>query len=179
MGIQVNLDSTISAWPLGDGVGFSEATVMLRYSLEKGNKAKSLCQYDTIRKVRALSTNMHESSAKNGASAMSFRSGLHCVNLAMCPTDSIFFRAFLKGCQNRMGSITVQDTALSIQILMKILVQYKVEISLMSTPGGRRRDIVMIASYLVMCNTHLLQIILYYRLTVCKDHYMVRHCTVL
>jgi len=49
-----------------------------------------------------------------------------------------------------MGSITVQDTALSIQILMEILVQYEVEFSLTSMPGGRRRDIVMIASYLVM-----------------------------
>ena len=151
------MDSTISAWPLGDGVGFSEAIVMLNYSLKKGNNAKSHCQYDTIRKVRALSTNMHESSAKNSASAMLFRSGPHCVNLgphcvnlATCPTDSIYFRAFLKGCQHRMGSITVQDTALSIQILMKILVQYEVEFSLTSTPVGRRRDIVMIASYLVM-----------------------------
>jgi len=150
MGIQMNLDSTISSWPLGDGVGFSEAIVMLRYSLEKGNNAKSQSQYDTIRKVRALSTNMHESSAKNGASAMSFRSGLHCVNLATCPTDSIFFRAFLNGCQHRMGSITIQDTALSVQILMKILVQYEVKFSLTSTPVGRRRDIVTIASYLVM-----------------------------
>jgi len=34
MGIQVNMDSTISAWPLGDGVGFSEAVVMLHYSLD-------------------------------------------------------------------------------------------------------------------------------------------------
>ena len=150
MGVRMNLDSTISAWPLGDGVGFSEAIVMLRYSLEKGNNAKSHCQFDTIRKVRALSTNMHESSAKNGASAMSFRSGPHCVNLATCPTDSIFFRAFLKGCQHRMGSITIQDTALSVQILMKILDQYEAEFSLTSTPVGRRRDIVMISSYLVM-----------------------------
>jgi len=116
MGIRINLDSTIYTWPLGDGVGFSEAIVMLRYSLEKGNNAKSRCQYDTIRKVRALSTKMNESSAKNGASAMSFRSGSHCVNLATRLTDSIFFRAFLKVCQHQMGSITVQDTALSIQM---------------------------------------------------------------
>jgi len=141
MGIQMNMDLAISAWPLGDGVGFSEAVVMLRHSLEKGNHAKSHCQYDTIHRVRALSTNMHESSAKNGASAMSFRSGSHCVNLATCPTDSIFFRAFLKGCQHRMGSITVQDTVLSIHILINILVQYEVELALTSTPGGRRRDI--------------------------------------
>jgi len=44
----------------------------------------------------------------------------------------------------------MQDTALSIQILMKILVQYEVEFTRTAMPGGRRRDIVMIASYLVM-----------------------------
>jgi len=44
----------------------------------------------------------------------------------------------------------VQDIALTVQILMKIFVQYKVEFALTTTPGGRRRDIVMIASYLVM-----------------------------
>ena len=66
------------------------------------------------------------------------------------PDGFNFLSSLLKGCQHRMGSITIQDTALSIQILMKILVQYEVEFSLTSTPVSRRRDIVMIASYLII-----------------------------
>jgi len=49
-----------------------------------------------------------------------------------------------------MGGITIQDTALSVPILLNILNRYELEFAdLLSTPA-RKRDIVMIASYLVM-----------------------------
>ena len=51
MGVQMNMDSTIAAWPLGDGIGFSKTIVILRYSLERCINAKLHCQFDTIRKV--------------------------------------------------------------------------------------------------------------------------------
>jgi len=102
------MDSTIQPWPIGDFMGFGEAIIMLRYSLEKGHNASF------HRHFRTLSTNMYESSSTNGASALSMRSGAYCLNLAMRPTDSAFFRALLRGCDKRMGSITIQDTALSV-----------------------------------------------------------------
>jgi len=78
MGIRMNMDSTIQPWAIGDSNGFGEAIIMLRYSLEKGHNASSHCQFDTIRKIRTLSTNMYESSSINGASALSMRAGAKC-----------------------------------------------------------------------------------------------------
>ena len=123
---------------------------MLRYSLEKGHNASSHCQFDTIRKIRTLSTNMYESSSTQGASALSMRAGANCLNLSSCPTDSVFFRAFLRGCEKRMGGITIQDTALSIPLLFNILNRYELEFENPLSTLARKRDIVMIASYLVM-----------------------------
>jgi hypothetical protein len=84
------------------------------------------------------------------ASALSMRAGANCLNLSSCPTDSVFFRAFLRGCEKRMGGITIQDTALSIPILLNILNRYKLEFENPLSTLARKRDIVMIASYLVM-----------------------------
>jgi hypothetical protein len=150
MGIRMNMDSTIQPWAIGDSNGFGEAIIMLRYSLEKGHNASSHCQFDTIRKIRTLSTNMYESSSINGVSALSMRAGANCLNLSRCPTDSVFFRAFLRGCEKRMGGITIQDTALSVPILLNILNRYELEFAEPLSTAARKRDIVMIASYLVM-----------------------------
>ena len=56
---EMNMDTSIQSWPNGDAIGFGEAIIILRYSLKKGNNASSQYQFNTIRKVRILSTNRH------------------------------------------------------------------------------------------------------------------------
>ena len=89
MGIRMNMDQAIQTWPMGDNIGFGEALIILRYSLEKGNNSKTHCQFDTIRRIRTMSTNMYESSAKHGGGTLAMRAGVQCLNLSPCSTDSV------------------------------------------------------------------------------------------
>jgi hypothetical protein len=49
-----------------------------------------------------------------------------------------------------MGSITIQDTALSVPILLEILNDYEVAFGRRDTTSARKRDILMMSSYLVI-----------------------------
>jgi hypothetical protein len=83
-------------------------------------------------------------------SGTSFKDGGKSFRLSKCSTDSVLFKAFIKGCERRMGRIIKQDSALSEEILLKVLTNLEHELSSSATSQQRRRDIIMLGGILVI-----------------------------
>ena len=138
-------------WPLLDNVGFDTALVMLWKSLKPGKHSKSFQQFDTIRKMRTVARNIYEASYSGHVQTMTFTDDKKKTYiLTNNPTQSPLFRMFIRGCEERMGSITVQNTALSIDVLLCILQNYENEFWDRNTSKVRRRFIVMAACIVIV-----------------------------
>jgi hypothetical protein len=131
-----NLDQLIQVWdnllettplmpPLGpypayDCFGITVAVPMLVKSLSPGKYA-SHTQFETMRKLRSAYSNLFHASAL-GASVMStLGRDTAKTFLSNCPTNSLWFERFCRGCFKRMGQETHQDLAMSIAVVIELL----------------------------------------------------------
>lgn len=137
-------------WPLDDQVGFGEAMILLWDSVQPSRTDGKTRQFDTIRKLRSLSANLQSTSCQGGREGVGFRDGGNMLLLSQCSTNSVLFGKFIKGCEKRMGRIVRQDTALSVPILLKILNNLDCELKSPSTTVTRKREVVMLGSFLVI-----------------------------
>lgn len=137
-------------WPLGDSVGFGEAMLLLWDSVQPKQANGGLRKFDTVRKLRSMSMNIQITSSGGGLDGISFREGGNSFLLERCSTSSVLFTKFIRGCEKRMGRIVKQDMVLSAPILLTILNQLEEEYKNDEVSIYRKRDVVMLGSFLVI-----------------------------
>jgi hypothetical protein len=138
-------------WPLGDQVGFGEAMLLLWDSVQPiGGSSGDTRQFDTIRKLRSMASNVQSTSFVEVMDGLGFKEGGNMMTLERCSTNSVLFSKFIKGCEKRMGRMIKQDVALSVPILLAIQSNLEQEFKCPLTKVHRKRDVVMLGSFLVI-----------------------------
>ncbi len=131
-----NLDQLIKLWkgvdmtpkvlpPLGpypneDVFGMSVAVAMLMKSLQPGRHDKDYTQFETLRKLRAAYSNLYHASVVSAATSMTLGHDKTKSYLTTCPTQSMWFERFSKGCLKRMGQEVKQHLAVSIHLMLAL-----------------------------------------------------------
>ena len=137
-------------WPISDGQGFQTALEMVRQSREPGKNDKLYQQLDTIRKFRTVGTNEYESSPRATNDVMFIGDGGRVFRTTTAPTQSKLFARFMRGCEKRMGRLVIQNKALDIKILQRLLLNYELELLSTKTSASRKRWIKVVTAYFVI-----------------------------
>jgi hypothetical protein len=75
-------------------------------------------KFSTVRKARAVHTNVHQTAASSIQGAMVWRSDKTRFVATVAPTDSPWFVNFMAGARVRVGERVRQDAAISIQVML-------------------------------------------------------------
>jgi hypothetical protein len=103
------------AFALRDECGMKVACSLLSRSRDPGKNAKTV-QYETIRKMRNHMSNfVHATPGGHGATFMSEDGNARSISNS--PTNSAWFRRFMRGCHKRMGDVWIPDRPLTIREL--------------------------------------------------------------
>ena len=106
-------------FPVEDVFGMQAAVNMLLRSRDVGINSKTI-QYETMRKLRSFLSNfVHTTYGGHGDTFMSEDGGGGTVS--MSPTNSPWFKRFMRGVHKRMGDVWIPDRALMKRKLMLCL----------------------------------------------------------
>jgi len=106
----------LGPFPVADTMGYTMAITMLLKSRQPGKYA-TYQQFETIRKLRAGYSNVHMASLI-GQDSLRFMGGDKAKQyICSCPTNSLWFDRFAKGCLSRMGQLVKQDRAVSLELM--------------------------------------------------------------
>ena len=146
------LDVPRGAWPVDDKVGFRIGLTMLRASQEKGRNDTSYVQFDSIRKMRTGFSNAFESSAHGSEVGFGFRGEKgKSLRFSDCPTESKLFAKFIRGLEVRMGRDVQSNVGLDHRVLLCITKNFDKELADESVSADRKRLIIIVGSYLMLC----------------------------
>ena len=119
----------LGPWNIQDELGYCLAFSMLIHSTLPGRHARTYTQFATIRQQRAAFSNLYQASSNmNHALSSITQSNQGRIHLAQCPSNSVWFSRWSRGCETRMGYIIKQDKALSIHILKALISHWVTEI---------------------------------------------------
>ena len=141
----------LGPWLLGDGQGFQTAIEMLRASQKKGKNDVHYVQFDTVRKIRIAYSTVYESSAVAGLHTSTFKEA-HGNTFAVNQgdTDTRVFRKFMVGLEKRMGHLVVQNSGISVELLLAILVRMEIECRSEILVQGRKQELVVCGAAFVV-----------------------------
>ena len=141
-------------WPVQDNVGFQLAILILRASQEPGRNDKEYVQFDTIRKMRSAVSTAHENSYEGSYIWSTFRSDRgRPLRLSSAETESQLFIKFMRGLELRMGRNVQSNVGLDHNILLEISRIYEEELADESVSWNRKRLVIIVGTYLVVCFT--------------------------
>ena len=138
-------------WPVGDTVGFQAAIEIVAASVLSGRTFASHQQFDTVRNIRTMHQHIYESGPARGNLVFKKTNKGDVIHTSQCPTNSLFFTRFIEGCFKRMGRDIRSDLALDPDILHLILDNLNNEWNHQETSEVRKRWIVIVGCYLVVC----------------------------
>jgi hypothetical protein len=119
MGLSDEVYPARGPFPVVDTCGMRVACAILIRSLDRGRNAATI-QYETMRKLRSHMANfVHTCPRGIGARFMREEGAAGAVSNS--PTNTEWFRRFMKGCHRRMGDVWMPDRPLTIQELLKAL----------------------------------------------------------
>jgi hypothetical protein len=119
MGLEEEAYPARGLFPCADIWGMRVACAILMRSMDKGKNAVTI-QYETMRKLRSHIANfVHTCPGGIGARFMGEEGAAGAVSNS--PTNSEWFRRFMKGCHRRMGDVWMPDRPVTIQELLKCL----------------------------------------------------------
>jgi hypothetical protein len=119
MGLEEEAYPTRGPFPCADIWGMRVACAILMRSIDKGKNAATI-QYETMRKLRSHIANfVHTCPGGIGARFMGEEGAAGAVSNS--PTNSEWFRRFMKGCHRRMGDVWMPDRPVTMQELWKCL----------------------------------------------------------
>jgi len=121
---------------------------MLAKSLEPG-RYKNHSQFETMRKLRSAYSNLFHASATGSVSLLTLGRDSAKTFLSSCPSHSLWFERFAKGCLRRMGQEVRQDLAISVKVLLALLDLLEGE-WLVDTSAHGRETKVFIGAYSVI-----------------------------
>lgn len=138
-------------WPVGDFVGMTTCLVMLRASTKAGRYSKSHQQFDTIRRLRTVSTNIYDGSLEGEMASLvlSGEKGKK-YRATVGGTESYLFKLFNQGLENRMDKEVRSDLGLSFMLLQEIFYRLEVELQDSNTKKKRRRFLVVFGVYMAI-----------------------------
>ena len=117
LGIEVPLqDFQRGPFPLQDTCGVGMAITILQRSFDPGNNSATI-QWSTCRKLRSFYSN-YVHSTPHGTGMATMTDGTRSTHFTASPTNSIWFKKFAHGIRNRLGQVTNQDQAISIDELL-------------------------------------------------------------
>ena len=138
----------LGPFPMTDVHGVGVAISMLMRSLNPG-KYGDYTQFATIRKERSCFSNFFHASAA-GSSAMSTLGRDTAKSfLTNCPTQSLWFERFSRGCLYRMGEVVKQDLAISIEVMQCLMILFDKE-WLAVSDDWKRSEIASVALYCII-----------------------------
>jgi hypothetical protein len=105
--------------PLSDVFGVSVAVGMLLRSVMPG-KYRDYTQFETMRKFRSAYSNLYHASAEGASALATLGRDTAKTFLTACPTQSLWFKRFARGCLRRMGQEVRQDLALSVPVMLEL-----------------------------------------------------------
>ena len=142
----------LGPFPVKDASGFCVAFSMLIHSRQAGRHTKLYTQFDTIRKQRSAFSNVYFASAESEqfgiVLAMGDRSN---GQITKCPTHSFWFSRWSKGCQTRMGFILKQNKAISINVMLSLIDEFKEMITSSEPRSWERQRLCQGLVYSVIC----------------------------
>jgi hypothetical protein len=92
----------LGPFPSQDVFGVTAAVAMLAKSLEPG-RYKNYTQFESMRKLRSAYSNLFHASATGSVSMLTLGRDSAKTFLSSCPSHSLWFERFAKGCLRRMG----------------------------------------------------------------------------
>lgn len=104
-----------------DSIGMGTAVDMLFASLTSRGRIKEHVQFDTLRQIRSTASISYQSSSAGMQEVASFTRGTGRVRSTKCPTQSMWFADFLRGCEYRMGSESRANKPITIKATIEIL----------------------------------------------------------
>jgi hypothetical protein len=105
-------------FPLLDSFGMIPAIATLQRSFDRGRNSSTI-QWETMRNLRTCFSNLiHTTPFGSGGATMT--NGKKTSFVTNSPTNSQWFQRFMIGTHERMGDVKIQDTALSIDVLLSL-----------------------------------------------------------
>ena len=138
----------LGPFPMTDVQGFGVAISMLLRSLNPG-KYGDYTQFATIRKERSCFNNYYHASAVGSKAMATLGQDTAKAFLTNCPTQSLWFERFAKGCLYRMGEVVKQDLAISIGVMHALMKLFEVEWTQV-TDAAVKSELASIALYCVI-----------------------------
>jgi hypothetical protein len=135
---------SLGPFPPEDCFGITGSVGMLLKSLKVGRYA-DYTQFETMRKLRSAYSNLHHASAVGSTSMMTLGKDTAKTFLSTCPTNSLWFERFCKGCFKRMGQESHQDLAMSIKVLLALLEILEAE--WLAADGQIREGLAMVGAF--------------------------------
>lgn len=103
----------LGPYPREDVFGYKIALQMLLKSLEPGARGRDYQQFATIRRLRSAYTGIYQVSSRGLVEDTVLGSGASQTQLTSSPTESLWFRSFVRGCEKRMGKESDANVAMS------------------------------------------------------------------
>ena len=108
-------------FPDHDCVGMGVAVEMVQESTIATGRITETIQFSSLRQIRSTYTVAWSSSFKGMIEGGSFAKGTGKVRLTKCPTESVWFSDFLRGCEFRMGYESMANKPITIQATIAVL----------------------------------------------------------
>ena len=135
-------------WPLKDGAGFQLAIVILRASQEPGKHSDRYQQFESIRKLRSSHNHAENSSVEAVSSSVHLQTEKGKVySLSSSETESLLFRKFMEGLEDRMGRDVRQQKGMSVELLKRILSGYESDLNNPEVSEERKRDVIIFGAH--------------------------------
>jgi hypothetical protein len=106
--------------------GMRAAIGVLARSQRKGVHEEKL-KFSSVRKARALHTDVFHTSAKSAEGSLVWRSDRARFVATKAPTDTTWFNAFMKGYHARVGERRKQDAAISIDLMLALQASLEID----------------------------------------------------
>ncbi len=146
MGFAHALFSSRGPFPVTDSMGMTVAVVMLQRFIAPG---KYVCNvpYETVRKFRAVASNIYLSSVK-GQGVMVMAKDTKKCQVTFYTTYSDFFEQFNHGLHKQMGDIVHPDHAIAHTIILELMTL--VEDEWISSQEGNKLNLALEGAFYVL-----------------------------
>lgn len=138
------LFTPLGPFPDTDVLGYGVAVATVLKSLEPRRYAE-YTQWETCQKLCSEYFNAYLASAAGVVDAATVGQNRTKSFVTRCPTQSLWYEKFSLGCTKRMGQITKQDLAISIEVLHELL--RLIEEEAKSASGSRLHLLVRVGAF--------------------------------
>ena len=139
------------ALPSHDYCGYEVAIQMLLNSIRPGKNNPKYTQFDTIRKIRTGYSNFIRASNQANSYTLTMNDqGGRYQRISSDACGSLWFKKFLKGCQNRMGQEWMPNKAFNTPLPKRFIREVEDQIA-HSTDEDETHEWIVFSAYITTC----------------------------